>query len=71
MAGMEPVALIDLHIADLLPPEPKPTREDTSAYRLDDWDIRKSTRTIVETLRKTVPDLEVPYHLGSDLMNSG
>ena len=68
---MEPVALIDLHIADLQPREPKPTREDTSVYRLDDKDIRKFTRTIVEILRKTVPDLEVSYHLGSDLMNSG
>ena len=33
--GTEPAAIIDLHIADLLPSDPKPTRKDTSAYRLN------------------------------------
>ncbi|MBN1873616.1 MAG: hypothetical protein JXA33_05255 [Anaerolineae bacterium] len=52
--GKEPVALIDLHIADLLPPEPKPTRDDTSAYRLTENDVKHLTDTIVATLDKTV-----------------
>ena len=32
--GRSPEAVVDLHIADLLPPEPRPTREDTSSFRL-------------------------------------
>ena len=28
----EPAAVVDMHIADLLPSEPRPTREDTGAY---------------------------------------
>jgi hypothetical protein len=38
-AGTEPGALIDLHIADLLPSDPKPTRKITSAYRINSEDI--------------------------------
>lgn len=50
--GKEPAALIDLHIADLLPPEPKPTRDDTSAYRLTAHDVQHLTDTIVAALDK-------------------
>ena len=52
--GKEPVALIDLHIADLLPPEPKPTRDDTSAYRPTESDVKHLTDTIVATLDKAI-----------------
>lgn len=52
--GKEPVALIDLHIADLLPPDPKPTMKDTGAYRLNDKDKKSLTNTIVKKLRETV-----------------
>ena len=48
--GKEPTVLIDLHIADLLPSNPKPTMKDTSAYRLNDSDIKVLTNTIVKTL---------------------
>ena len=51
-AGREPAAVIDLHIADLLPPEPKPNRKETSAYHLNDKDIKRLTNTIVTTLRQ-------------------
>jgi hypothetical protein len=34
-AGKEPIALIDLHIADILPFDPKPVRKDTMAYRIN------------------------------------
>jgi hypothetical protein len=53
-AGKEPSALIDLHIADLLPPEPKPGRKDTMAYRLNDKEVASLTSTIVKTLRETL-----------------
>jgi hypothetical protein len=52
----EPVCLIDLHIADLLPPEPKPTRKDTMAYRITERDVKYLTDTIVATLHKTIVD---------------
>ncbi|MEP6795268.1 MAG: hypothetical protein ABJB16_13140 [Saprospiraceae bacterium] len=50
----EPAALIDMHIADLLPAEPKPERKDTSAYRMSKDDIKILTDKIVKTLRETV-----------------
>lgn len=40
-AGAKPMAFVDLHIADLLPPEPKPMMKDTSAYRLSDAETLK------------------------------
>jgi hypothetical protein len=52
--GKEPVCLIDLHIADLLPPEPKPTREDTMAYRINEREVKHLTDTIVATLHETI-----------------
>lgn len=52
--GKEPVAVIDLHIADLLPPEPKPQRKDTSAYRINKSDIRNLTDTVAATLHKAL-----------------
>lgn len=52
--GKEPIALIDLHIADLLPSDPKPVRKDTSAYRINNEDIKKLTNTIVKTVRETI-----------------
>jgi hypothetical protein len=55
--GTEPVAVIDLHIADLLPPDPKPARKDTSAYRITANDITSLTETIVATLQKTMGNL--------------
>lgn len=56
--GKEPVALIDLHIADLLPSDPKPTREITSAYRLNDEDVRSLTNKIVKTLQEAMAKLK-------------
>lgn len=48
--GQKPVCLVDLHLADLLPPEPKPTRKDTMAYRITDQDVQHLTDKIMETL---------------------
>ena len=46
--GSAPAALIDMHIADLLP-IPKPTMKDTGDYRLTDGDKAKLTdRAVVE-----------------------
>lgn len=46
-----PLAVIDLHIADLLPQEPKPTRAITSAYRANEDDLRKLTGEAMAALR--------------------
>jgi hypothetical protein len=46
----KPACLVDLHIADLLPPEPKPTRDDTMAYRITAKDVQALTDTVVANL---------------------
>jgi len=52
--GSAPAALVDLHIADLLPPDPKPTMKDTSAYRINNGDIKKLTDKIVKNVREAI-----------------
>ncbi len=49
--GKAPTAVVDLHIADLLPPEPKPARADTSAYRVNDAHLRVVTDKALTALR--------------------
>lgn len=51
--GREPIALIDLHIADLLPAGSQAVRKDTSAYRLTNEDVKKLTHTAVTAVNKT------------------
>lgn len=50
-AGAKPVALLDLHIADLLPPDPQPTRKMTSAYRVNASDVGKLTAAVVKVIQ--------------------
>lgn len=52
--GREPIAIIDLHIADLFPSEPKPTRNDTSKYQLSESDVEKLSAIAVRDLRNTM-----------------
>jgi hypothetical protein len=56
--GREPIALVDGHISDLLPPEPKPDRKITSAYRINNEDVKKLTNTIVKTVREAILNVE-------------
>ena len=51
-AGKEPCAVIDLHIADLLPPEPKPKRSDTAVYKINNNDIEHLTDTVISRLQE-------------------
>lgn len=46
-----PAAVLDLHIADLLPREPKPTRETTSVYRLTPEDVQTLTEQALKKLK--------------------
>jgi flavodoxin len=50
--GKAPAALIDLHIADLLPANPKPTQKDTAAYRLNSNDVKKLAEIAVKKLQE-------------------
>jgi len=50
--GKKPNAVIDLHIADLLPSDPKPTRQDTSVYRLNEQDVQYLTDKAVKEIGK-------------------
>jgi hypothetical protein len=54
--GKKPACLIDLHIADLLPAEPKPTRNDTMAYRITDNDVSHLTDAVVAALPQAIVD---------------
>lgn len=50
--GRAPAAVIDLHIVDLLPPNPKPTRKETEDYHLTEQDVRDMTGIVTESLRE-------------------
>jgi Flavodoxin-like fold len=52
--GKEPAIFINMHIADLLPPHPKPTRKDTTAYRLNETEVKSLTNKVVKRLRETM-----------------
>ncbi len=53
-SGKVPSAVIDLHIADLLPSDPGPTMKTTSSYRLNEMDIKNLTTTIVKSVKETM-----------------
>ena len=50
--GRQPEALVDLHIAGLMPGDAKAERKDTSAYRLTAEDVEKLTDAAVSNLGK-------------------
>jgi multimeric flavodoxin WrbA len=50
--GVEAVTVVDLHIVDLLPLEPKPTPQVTSAYRLTAQDVENLTKRAVTMLKE-------------------
>ena len=52
--GRAPAGLIELHIADLLPPEPKPTRDDTMAYRITQKEVKSLSERAVAALQPLI-----------------
>lgn len=54
--GKKPAAVIDLHKSEILPSNPKPTREDTSSYILIKEDIEVLTKRIVPLLREIMTE---------------
>ncbi len=48
--GGEAEAVVELHIAELLPIEPEPERKDTMAYRLDSEETEKLTGAVVRAI---------------------
>ena len=56
--GKLPAAVIDLHIAEILPSNPTPTKEDTSSYRLIKEDIERLTDRICPSLQKIMTEIK-------------
>ncbi len=57
--GRKPVALVDLHIASLLPQVPKPTRNDTMKYHITGADRKNMTDKIMAALQPALaPSLQ-------------
>ena len=52
--GKDAAAVLDYHIADLLPSDPKPTRDDTSKYKVTDADIKDLSGKIVSSLKRAL-----------------
>jgi len=52
--GEAPQLLLDFHIRDLLPAEPRPTRQDTSAYQLTDEAAERLTETAVQAVKQAL-----------------
>ena len=46
----DPAAVVELPIADLLPPEPRPRRRDTMAHRVNQGEVARLTDAVVEAL---------------------
>lgn len=53
--GLEPVVVIDHHIADLLPKKQNKTRQETSTYKLTDEDIDKLALLTLSILKEKLP----------------
>lgn len=49
--GKSPATVVDLHIADLLPTKPAPTRKDTMHYQLSRAEIDELAEQVTESLR--------------------
>ncbi len=54
--GAAPAFVLDQHIRELLPPEPAPTREQTSAYQVTDADCALFAGRAAEAVRQHVPN---------------
>ncbi len=52
--GKEPLLLMDLHIAGLIPGIPKPSREETSSYKINKDDIKKLSDTVAKAVREEI-----------------
>ena len=50
--GKRPAALVEMHKADLMSPEPRPTRNDTMKYRVNDEQIRQLAEKAVSALKQ-------------------
>lgn len=57
--GRQAEAVIELHIAGLLPAEPKPKRKDTMHYRLDETEIAAMTKQAVTALAPVIGNKEM------------
>lgn len=51
--GRQPSILIDQHIADLISPSGSTTRKETSAYRINEEDLKRLTKVAVERIKQS------------------
>ena len=49
--GKAPSALVEMHKADFLPPEPKPTRKDTMGFKVSEEQLRQLTAQALSALK--------------------
>lgn len=49
--GKDPAAVVNFLIAEMLPADPKPTREQTEAYRLDEVKAKELAEKVMEELK--------------------
>lgn len=56
--GIKPAAIIDLHIADLLPVSNKIERKDTASYKINNNDITKLTAITMAQLTSAIPSIK-------------
>lgn len=56
--GKNPAVVIDVHIAEILPSIPKPTRDMTSSYRLTLEDIKSLTQRISLSLQEIIKEIK-------------
>lgn len=64
--GIMPAAVIDLHIADLLPSGMKPTMKATSSYRLNESDVQQLSEKAVREL-ENMSVYQLPYAIKSGM----
>jgi flavodoxin len=50
--GKEPAALVEMHKADFLPPEPKPTRKNTMVYKISGEQAKQLTARALSELSR-------------------
>jgi multimeric flavodoxin WrbA len=50
--GKEPATVVEMHKADFLPREPKPTRDDTMKYKISEMELKQLTETAASALSR-------------------
>ena len=52
--GAQPILILDQHIKDLLPSNPRPTRQDTSAYQLNQENVYVLSDKVIKSIKSVI-----------------